>query len=60
MIYPPIFDACCPYSLQHGSNPLRPSENAFASVEEEAEEVDTTRTEYLRDVIESRYEGKKI
>ncbi|MFB9807422.1 hypothetical protein ACFFQF_20325 [Haladaptatus pallidirubidus] len=39
---------------------LRLAEDVLASVEEEAEESDTTRTEYLRDVVESRNEGKKI
>lgn len=38
---------------------LRLAEDVLASVEEEAEKSDTTRTEYLRDVVESRHEGEK-
>ncbi|EFW92367.1 hypothetical protein ZOD2009_09930 [Haladaptatus paucihalophilus DX253] len=39
---------------------LRLDEDVLASVEEEAEESDTTRTEFLRNVVESRHEGKRI
>lgn len=39
---------------------LRLDEGVLASVEEEAEGSDTTRTEYLRDVVESLHEGKRI